>query len=374
MRRLHLPAALAAAAILASCGHSLPAPSSPTPAVGRVAAHGYTTVGNAIFDSTGARRVFHGLNRPSLEWRSDGEQFSPADFALIHDVWKSDLVRIPLNQDFWLKGAAQYDSTYAATVDRVVHQALAAGLHVLLDLHWNDRGDLQVRKSGQQRMPDVNSIEFWKQVAARYKGETHVFFDLYNEPHDVTWKQWHDGGMLDVGIVGDERKRDEPFVAAGMQQLYDAVRSTGARNLVFVGGLDWGYDMTGVPAHPIRGYNIVYSTHPYVWKHSWREKAFFLAATEPLFMGEFGTGDCSTHSYTEAIALADSLQLSWAAWAWYGHAEDICKWPTVIKDWSGTPTVMGDVVKAALARYLPSGLLPGEGKAAERAAPSSPGR
>lgn len=368
MRRLRFAAALAAAAVLASCGRSLPAPRFPTPAPGAVAAHGYTTVGNAIFDSTGARRVFHGVNRPSLEFNPRGEHFAPADFALIRDGWKSDLVRIPLNQDYWLKGAALYDSTYEATVDRVVRDALAAGLHVLLDLHWNDRGDLGIARAGQQRMPDVNSIAFWKQVAAKYRDETHVFFDLYNEPHDVTWAQWRDGGMLDVGIVGDERKRDEPFVAAGMQQLYDAVRSTGARNLVFVGGLDWGYDLTAVRQHRIQGYNIVYSTHPYSWKHHWAEKAFFLAATEPLFMGEFGSGDCSTQPYTDAIALADSLQISWASWAWYGQAQDICKWPTVIKDWNGTPTVMGEVVKAALARYLPSGLLPG---AAERAAPAS---
>ena len=85
MRRLRFAAALAAAAVLASCGRSLPAPRFPTPAPGAVAAHGYTTVGNAIFDSTGARRVFHGVNRPSLEFNPRGEHFAPADFALIRD-------------------------------------------------------------------------------------------------------------------------------------------------------------------------------------------------------------------------------------------------------------------------------------------------
>lgn len=366
MRPLPPSAALAAAALLAACGGSLPGPRFPTPAPGTVAAHGYTTIGNAIFDSTGARRIFHGVNRPSLEWRPDGLQFGPADYALIRS-WKADLVRIPLNQDFWLRGAAQHDSTYPATVDRVVREALAAGLHVLLDLHWSDRGDLSIRKSAQQRMPDANSIEFWKEVAAKYKDETHVFFDLYNEPHDVSWKQWRDGGRLDVAYVGDEHNRDEPYLAAGMQQLYDAVRSTGARNLVFVGGLDWGYDLTGVPEHRISGFNIVYSTHPYIWKKDWVPRAFFLAETDPVFMGEFGSGDCSTRTYSDAIELADRLQLSWAAWAWYGAAgSGVCKFPTLIKDWSGAPTPMGEVVKAALARYLPSGMLPektAEGKA-----------
>ena len=37
-----------------------------------------------------------------------------------------------------------------------------------------------------------------------------------------------------------------------MQQLYDTVRATGAQNLVIIGGLNWAYDLSGVPAQPDR--------------------------------------------------------------------------------------------------------------------------
>lgn len=355
MRRCSLPAVLTSV-VLCSCAHTR-ALAPPPPAA--VATRGYTTVGNAIYDSTGAVRIFHGVNRPSLEWRPDGVAFSPADFALMRNEWKADLVRIPLNQDFWLKGAKLYDPAYEATVDRVVRWALAAGLHVLLDLHWTDRGNLQIAKAAQQRMPDVNSVTFWKQVAARYRDETHVFFDLHNEPFGVSWEVWQNGGTPPP-FTRDDGKVDSAFTAVGLQQLYDAVRETGARNLVFVGGLDWGYDLTGVPAHRIRGFNIVYSTHPYEWKRGWEDRAFFLAATDPVFMGEFGTGDCSTQSYEKAIALADRVHASWTAWAWWGGAQGdgICKFPSVIDGWQGTPSRTGTVVKAALARYNASGLLP----------------
>ena len=356
MRRSFFLALLAVVSVC-SCAHRVTSP-SPTPRAGAVAPHGYATVGNAIYDSTGAPRIFHGVNRPSLEWRPDGVAFSAGDFALMRD-WKADLVRIPLNQDFWLKGAKQYDPAYEATVDRVVRLALAAGLHVLLDLHWSDRGNLAIERSGQQRMPDANSVEFWKQLAARYRDESHVFFDLYNEPFGVSWEVWQKGGNPPP-FTRDDGKVDSAFVAVGMQEIYDAVRGTGARNLVFIGGLDWGYDLTGVPSHRIKGYNIVYSTHPYQWKPEWESRAFFLAQTDPVFMGEFGSGDCGTAPYTAAIEQADRVQASWAAWAWWGgsQGEGICKFPTIVDGWQGKATPMGAVVKAALARYEASGRLP----------------
>ena len=68
-----------------------------------------------------------------------------------------------------------------------------------------------------------------------------MLFELYNEPHDVSWRVWKSGGDAGDGCQ-----------AVGMQQLYDAVRATGAENLVIIGGLDWAYDLSGVPGEPHR--------------------------------------------------------------------------------------------------------------------------
>jgi hypothetical protein len=38
-----------------------------------------------------------------------------------------------------------------------------------------------------------------------------------------------------------------------MQQLYSAVRAAGADNLVVAGGIDWAYDLSGVPGHSLQG-------------------------------------------------------------------------------------------------------------------------
>jgi endoglucanase len=253
----------------------------PTPPV---AQGGYYVNGNTICTAAGRPHLFHGVDRPSLEWSSGGEALLAADFRRMAG-WKANVVRVALNQDFWLADSPFYDPGYPGLVDSVVTWAEAAGLDVILDLHWSDAGTLGgcVPTSGcQQKMADRNSLTFWSEVARQYADDGRVLFELYNEPHDVSWDVWLSGG--DTG---------DGWQAVGMQQLYDAVRATGAQNLVIVGGLDWGYDLSSVPSHRIAGYNVVYATHPYspaterrsrFWDIYWGS----LTATDPVIVTEFG--------------------------------------------------------------------------------------
>ena len=158
-------------------------------------------------------------------------------------------------------------------------------------------------------------------------------FELYNEPHDVSWSVWRSGGTASSG-----------FQAVGMQQLYDAVRATGAQNLVIIGGLDWAYDLSGVPANRIDGYNIAYATHPYnapgkqpvLWDSAWG----FLTETDPIIVTEFGDTEtaCATDYSAALIQYADAHVTSWTAWAWYPGG---CSFPALIDDWSATPSAFG---------------------------------
>ena len=51
-------------------------------------------------------------------------------------------------------------------------------------------------------MADTNSITFWSQVAAIYKNDGRVLFELYNEPHDISWTVWKSGGQDQRGLDG----------------------------------------------------------------------------------------------------------------------------------------------------------------------------
>ena len=306
-----------------------------------IAPGGYYVEGPTIYDAQGRPHLFHGLDRPSLEWAWGGDRLSPDDYRLMAS-WKANVVRLSLNQGFWLAGSSVYAAGYVGVVEQNVANIEAEGMDVILDLHWSDRGDFAT-KPAQQRMADQNSLTFWRAVAEKFKGDGRVIFELYNEPHDVTWDVWKNGGPSGDG-----------FTVTGMQALYNAIRETGAHNLVIIGGLRFGYDLTGVPQHRIQGYNITYASHPYNYSDkqpaSWNAAWGFLAATDPLILTEFGdtTGSCATSYYSQVIDYATSRKLSWTGWAWFVSG---CAFPSLISDWSGTPTAAGQVAKNALLAY-----------------------
>jgi endoglucanase len=305
----------------------------------------FTVVGNKIVDSLGRTHLFHGVARPSLEWDPAGNSLSLSDYQLMANDWRANTVRISLNQDYWLTGAGLYSPTYRATIAQSVAWAEQAGMDVILDLHWTDEGDLQLASNnqGQKPMADVNSIQFWSEVADVYKNDPHVLFELFNEPFDISWDVWLNGGA--TGGTSS-------FTAAGMQSLYNAVRATGANNLVVIGGLSWSADLTGVPTHRVVGNNIVYNTHIYDYpgtqKPTWDGLFGFLTATDPVIATEFGQYDCGTQFVTDFIGYADAHGMGWTSWAWFPRG---CAFPSIIADWSGAPSAMGGPVKAALTSY-----------------------
>lgn len=303
---------------------------------------GYFVVGNTIYTSEGIPHIFRGVDRPSLEWNSEGQYLSADDYQRMAS-WNANVVRIALNQGFWLEDSAFYDATYRDRIDENIDWAHAAGLDVILDLHWSDRGSPTVRPD-QQIMADQRSLVFWESAANRYKDDGRVMFELYNEPHDIPWDVWLNGGSW--GAAG------QTFNVAGMQELYDAVRETGAENLVLVGGLDYAYMLASVPDYRVEGYNIAYVSHPYDFPNkqsdTWDYAFGDLSRTDPIVLTEFGQFSCGGDYSQALIEYAEARGISWTAWAWW--AGD-CDFPSLITDWDGTPSEAGVVVRDALMRY-----------------------
>jgi hypothetical protein len=344
-------------------------PTGCTPAEGAAlpatAPDGYYVNGNSVCTLDGKPHLFHGVDRDSLEFSPIGQNLSAADFQEM-GAWHANVVRIALSQDYWLSTSPLYFKGYAAIVDQVVQWAHAAGMDVILDLHWSDAGDFTV-KPGQQLMADTHSIQFWTEVAGRYKGDGRVFFELYNEPHGISPQTWLSGGMS---------PGTPSFQVVGMQQLYNTVRAAGAENLVIVGGLSYAYDLSFVRASPVQGYNIMYATHPYNnsgasqpgnWGYYWGD----LASTHPVIVTEFGdgTGSCSPVWDQTLIPYADSRNASWTAWAWYVGG---CKYPSLLTDWNGSTTNEGNVVKMALLGYNDPAVYPDAGSDPGDAAADGP--
>jgi hypothetical protein len=247
----------------------------------------------------------------------------------------------------------------------VVAKARAAGLAVIVDLHSSDRGVMNFTDTPDgQQLPDANiSVPFWRDVAETFKNDGGVIYELYNEPHDITAAQWLNGADIPAGASypGEPFPDMRPaYRAVGMQTLYDAVRATGARNLVLVSGLHWGYFLNEVPANRVKGYNIAYASHPYDWPDkqpdTWDAAWGMLAATDPVIVSEFGAYDCTRlNYYTQVLDYADRKGMSWVAWAWWVRndqpAGNACRYPALITDWTGTPTQSGQIIKTRLATY-----------------------
>lgn len=345
-----------------------------------VAPNGYATVGNKIISVASCNPArFVGVSRPALSFSPDGGRMG-VDTAMVADfqrmrAWKANTVRIELAQYYWVSTSMHHDPLYAGRVDAAVKAARAAGLTVILVLQASDRGDPNHPLNGEMHQPmaDVNhSIPFWKQVAARYKDDGGVLFELYSEPYPIggeggfsNWDIWLNGGAHPSDAVYGRRPA---FQAAGMQQLYDAVRSVGAHNVVIAGGTQWGYFLEGVKNQKIKGYNIAYATHP--WEDSptsrqpssWENDWAYLAKTDPVIITEFGDYDCTDRYVNAVLDKADELGLSWTAWMWVApnnseskrqesREDPICNRSLLIMDWSGTPTKPGQIIKDRLARY-----------------------
>lgn len=279
-----------------------------------------TTKGNRIVDAHGAPVVLRGFNRPGQWDTARPGGLDEPDIAAMK-AWGANVVRLTLGQQLWLPGCPDHDPAYAAAVDQAVRWVTERGMLAVLDLHF---GAPTCSGAGANPMPDTRSVNFWTSVATRYRNAPLVAFDLYNEPFGVSPEVWLHGGPA-VTVQG------RPYTAVGMQTLYDAVRGTGARNLVLVGGLARASMLPGTAR--VRGTDVVWAVHAYncdvPWRCSgpdsrWLLSRFDQVGTQlPVVVSEFGfpAGRSADGTAFNAgvIAYAEARGWGWAAWAWDVH-------------------------------------------------------
>ena len=292
-----------------------------------------------------------------------GVDRSGAEYACIHDQgffagptstqavaamtsWDINTVRLPLNEDCWLgiNGApARYSGArYRAAIRQYVARLNHADLYVIMDLHWNAPGVAQA--TSQQPMADLDHARaFWSSVARAFKTDPAVIFDLYNEPHDISWQCWRSGCVLPEG-----------WRTAGMQALVDAIRSAGADQPIIATGLNWGNDLSAWlryrpsdPAGQLVAGLHVYNNQPCVAASCWNADVRRVARSVPAVAAEVGDTACSAAFVDSFMSWADSVGVSYLGWSWDPAG---CPGPALISSWNGQPIGYGGVLRAHLRR------------------------
>jgi aryl-phospho-beta-D-glucosidase BglC (GH1 family) len=331
---------------------------------------GLKVAGTQILNSRNEPVRLQGVNAASLEWTSDGDGHILQTVEVAMRDWHVNIIRLPLSQDRWFgqapeqAAAARPDGgkAYRDLVKQVVDACASQGCYIILDLHWSDC-NAWGQNIGQHSMPDLYSLTFWKDCAAAYANNSAVIFDLYNEPHDVSWDVWLNGGNITDKPNGRGQVAQN-YQCVGMQAVLDTIRATGAKNVVIAGGLDWAYDLSGILAGrqlaDPQGNGVIYANHCYDNKgdsvYTWLAKMNRATAKLPVMVSEFGGASAPSKRVPADNWLLHVMQAiadhQWSYTAWDLHPS---AGPTLIADWNYTPTPnYGVYVKELLAGTLPA--------------------
>ena len=316
--------------------------------------------GNHLVNQNGKVIRLLGVDRSGAEYEcvTTHQVFDgPSSAASVQTMvsWHINAVRVPLNEDCWLgiNGVVTGGATYRNQVVRYVHTLQSFGLYVVLDLHWSAPGPYLA--ATQWPMADADhSLTFWKSMAETFKSNHAVLFDLFNEPYITSWPCWFHGCQASYGLNGT----NVYYQTAGMRQLVQAVRSTGATTPLMLGGLAYSSDDSLwrrlEPVDP--DHQLVVSFHTYSWGNCntvtcWNATIAPLAKVVPVVTGEFGEDSCTDTYDLAYMPWADRHGVSYLGWTWDATdmGWDCSGGPALIQDYNGTPTSYGIALKEHLA-------------------------
>ncbi|NJC02579.1 endoglucanase [Xanthomonas sp. 3272] len=109
----------------------------------------------------------------------------------------------------------ELDPTQLALVQQAVARAKAAGMYLVLDIH--NYGKYYGYKIGGDEVPIATFADLWRRLALAFPSDNAVILGLMNEPNGVSASAW----------------------AATAQAGINAIRATGANNLILVPGALW---------------------------------------------------------------------------------------------------------------------------------------
>jgi endoglucanase len=311
------------------------------------------TSGASIVDAAGKAVRLNFVNwygAESPDFVVGGLEYQPIS-SIISEIVSMGFngIRLPWSNQMWetdppvpaslVAANPQFAGEDARTVFEQVVQDLAnAGLMVILDNHNSDAEWCCSATDGNtlwynSAYPQTAWVSDWKSVTTQFKGIPQVIgVDLRNEPRaTATW-----GGSSATNWQ------------AAAELGGDAVQSVDPSMLIFVEGVNYALDLSGVSSLPVTltdASHLVYEAHDYGFDHTgvasynaWVAQIQpdwgYLVGKDPLWIGEFGT--CNTADTCVSSTSPSDLgvwfsaitrymkyhNLNWSYWAINGTESD----------------------------------------------------
>lgn len=214
---------------------------------------GIKIVGNVFTDLAGNPVILKGVNFAGMEIGSATGAFSGTSIATwkaIAAKWGLNIFRFPLNESSWNNNT----NGYRAGVMTAVNNATAAGVYVILDLHWSGCSTFNGGiANGQANLVSQDTgVTFWTSVANTFRNNPAVLFEMHNEPYgqgvgdtSTLYQGYLKSGSGNTQITlynaaGGNfggTSTGALFKAAGNQGILNAIRGTGATNVTLYGVL-----------------------------------------------------------------------------------------------------------------------------------------
>jgi endoglucanase len=321
------------------------------------------TSGNRILRAdTMSPILLRGVNRSGLEYSEPSAagflaaaQFTGDELREIVLNWGANIVRVPFNQDWCLRGRSGHSAEeYLASLDQVISWTAALGAYTILDLQWLDKETVYGRTEDQYHVqranhvpptPNGETILLWRTLAERYQNEPAVLFDLLNEPHNAL-----EDDLLPIHLLGPDGEIFDSYDSSvgpdewvpWATRLTEEVRTIRPDGILLVGGVDWAFDLRQIR---VNAPNIVYSAHIYPNRqvHDWG-KALGAWNEAPVFVGEWGGKEENLAFGHQLAGLMRQRGLGWTAWSWVDEP------PLVLQPGAPNyqPTSFGELVQNEL--------------------------
>ncbi len=281
---------------------------------------GFTVDGAAIYDPNGNLFVAKGVNVSGLNWV--WSRRTTDDVGLIVDCWGFNLVRV---NNFLFQGEVRWPQVDVNNdLDAIVRTFTERGIVVVFEAHD--------RIGGYYQGGELETLVNWfTDLANRYRDNPYVWFDVSNEPGARGW--------IDVDNWLNMHR-----------QVIRAIRDTaGANNVIIVEGANGGQDAGDISSGNVadassailslgdqvitfdgKTYpNIVFSIHPYdQWNGGDARMANFfdrvIAQNHAMIIGEYGVyTDQDVQPATQTIFnTAPPRRIGLIVWHWDGSDDN----------------------------------------------------